>query len=162
MNTQPFSETVRLWTKMLWVWVQLQSPTQTHWIAVKRIMRYLNGTPDLDNCILQMTTLLDSQMQIGLEIMITKNQHLDSFLWCVVLQSAGIARSKCVLLYQQQKLESIWLQRLLLDMKENSVDPMTIFEDNQSTIAMTKNAQHHDKVKHINIKFHYIRECYNE
>ena len=39
--------------------------------------------------------------------------------------------------------ESTWLQRLLMDMNENSVDPMTIFEDNQSTITMTKNPQHH-------------------
>ena len=45
-----------------------------------------------------------------------------------------------------------------MDMNKNSVDPMTIFEDNQSTIAMTKNPQHHGKVKHIDIKFHYIRE----
>ena len=43
-------------------------------------------------------------------------------------------------------------------MNKNSVDPMTIFEDNQSTIAMTKNPQHHGKAKHIDIKFHYIRE----
>ena len=45
-----------------------------------------------------------------------------------------------------------------MDMNKNSVDPMTIFEDNQSTIAMTKNPQHHGKAKHIDIKFHYIRE----
>ena len=43
-------------------------------------------------------------------------------------------------------------------MNENSVDPMTIFEDNQSLIATTKNPQHHGRAKHINIKFHYIRE----
>ena len=54
--------------------------------------------------------------------------------------------------------ESIWLQWLLMDMNKNSVDPITIFEYNQSTIAMTKNPQHHGKVKHIDIKFHYIRE----
>ena len=28
--------------------------------------------------------------------------------------------------------ELIWFQRLLMDMNKNSVDPMTIFEDNQS------------------------------
>ena len=43
-------------------------------------------------------------------------------------------------------------------MNKNSVDPMTIFEDNQSMIAMTKNPQHHGKTKHIDSKFHYIRE----
>ena len=45
-----------------------------------------------------------------------------------------------------------------MDMNQNSVDPMTIFEDNQSTTAMTKIPQHHGRAKHIDIKFHYIRE----
>ena len=35
---------------------------------------------------------------------------------------------------------------------------MTIFQDNQSMIAMKKKPQHHGRVKHIDIKFHYIRE----
>ena len=35
---------------------------------------------------------------------------------------------------------------------------MTIFEDNQSTITMTKNPQHHGRAKHIDNKFHYIRK----
>ena len=45
-----------------------------------------------------------------------------------------------------------------MDMNKKSVDSMTIFEDNQSTIAMTKNPQHYGTAKHIDIKFHYIRE----
>ena len=45
-----------------------------------------------------------------------------------------------------------------MDMNQNSVDPMTIFEDNQSTTAMTKIPQHHGRARHIDIKFHYIRE----
>ena len=43
-------------------------------------------------------------------------------------------------------------------MNENSVEPMTIFGDNQSTITMTKNPQHHGRAKHIDNKFHYIRK----
>ena len=54
--------------------------------------------------------------------------------------------------------ESIWLQRLLSDMGEHLTNPMMIFEDNQSTIAMTKNSQFHGRAKHIDIKFHFIRE----
>ena len=34
----------------------------------------------LDYCILEMTTSVDSQMQIGLEIVMTENQNLDLFL----------------------------------------------------------------------------------
>ena len=43
-------------------------------------------------------------------------------------------------------------------MGEHLTNPMTIFEDNQSTIAMTKNPQFHGRPKHIDIKFHFIRE----
>ena len=35
---------------------------------------------------------------------------------------------------------------------------MLNFEENQSTIAMTKNSQHHGRAKHIDIKFHCIIE----
>ena len=45
-------------------------------------------------------------------------------------------------------------------MNENSVDPMTIFEDNQSAIGMTNNPQPHGRAKHINIEFCYIREMF--
>ena len=73
----------------------------------------------------------------------------------MVLHSAGIARNKLAeyVAWAKEAQESIWLQRLLMDMNENSVDPMTIFEDDQSTTAMAKNSQHH-----IDIKLHYIRE----
>ena len=54
--------------------------------------------------------------------------------------------------------ESIWLQRLISDMGEHLTNPMTIFEDNQSTIAMTKNTQFDGRAKHIDMKFHFIRE----
>lgn len=31
--------------------------------------------------------------------------------------------------------------------------------DNQSAIALSKNSVHHERSKHIDIKYHYIREC---
>ena len=62
----------------------------------------------------------------------------------MVLQSAGIERNKtCVALLTAEAehitlakaaQESIWLQQFLMDRNEYSVDPMTIFEDNQWTI----------------------------
>ena len=38
---------------------------------------------------------------------------------------------------------------------------MKIYEDNQSAIAIAKNPQFHGRVKHINIKYHFIRERVN-
>ena len=37
-----------------------------------------------------------------------------------------------------------------------------IYEDNQSTIAIAKNLQFHERVKRINIKYHFIREQLND
>jgi hypothetical protein len=34
--------------------------------------------------------------------------------------------------------------------------------DNISAIALFKNPVHHDRSKHIDIKFHYIRSCYEK
>ena len=39
------------------------------------------------------------------------------------------------------------------------VDPPMLYVDNKATISLIKNPILHDKSKHIEIRFHYIREC---
>ena len=56
--------------------------------------------------------------------------------------------------------EATWLKQLNTDLIGTS-DPITIFEDNQSAISIAKNPQFHGRVKHINIKYHFIREQVN-
>jgi hypothetical protein len=34
--------------------------------------------------------------------------------------------------------------------------------DNQSAIALSKNPVFHDRSKHIDVHYHYIRECVDE
>ena len=38
-------------------------------------------------------------------------------------------------------------------------DPTQICVDNKSAIALAKNPVFHDRSKHIDIRYHYIREC---
>ena len=38
-------------------------------------------------------------------------------------------------------------------------DPPMLYVDNKATISLIKNLVLHDRSKHIEIKFHYIREC---
>jgi hypothetical protein len=35
---------------------------------------------------------------------------------------------------------------------------MTVFRDNKSTISLSNNPEFHSRTKHINIRFHYVRE----
>ena len=54
--------------------------------------------------------------------------------------------------------EAIWLRRLLSDIGCGSEEPTVIFEDNQGAIEISKNAKFHNRTKHIDVRFHFIRE----
>ena len=54
--------------------------------------------------------------------------------------------------------EALWLEQLLMDMKVDTKTPMTMYEDNQAAINMTKNSNYHGRAKHIDIKYHFIRD----
>ena len=51
----------------------------------------------------------------------------------------------------------IWLRKMLSDLDCNQQNPTTLFCDNTSAIAISKNYVFHDKTKHMKIKFHAIR-----
>lgn len=53
--------------------------------------------------------------------------------------------------------EAIWLQSLLLDfgLEQKSVD---IHCDNQGAIYLAYNPVYHERTKHINVRYHFIRD----
>ncbi|KAL4583573.1 hypothetical protein LXL04_008151 [Taraxacum kok-saghyz] len=53
----------------------------------------------------------------------------------------------------------IWMQHQLLDYGLDYLNT-TIFCDNDAAIQITKNPVQHSKTKHIDIKVHFIRDCY--
>jgi hypothetical protein len=54
--------------------------------------------------------------------------------------------------------ESIWMKGFLDEVGFNGNDPVTAQQDNQSVIALAVNPIHHGRVKHMEIKLHFIRE----
>uniref|UniRef100_J3MFM2 Reverse transcriptase Ty1/copia-type domain-containing protein n=1 Tax=Oryza brachyantha TaxID=4533 RepID=J3MFM2_ORYBR len=55
--------------------------------------------------------------------------------------------------------QAVWLARLLGDVIGTKVQPQMVKMDNQSAVALSKNLVLHDRSKHIDTKFHFIREC---
>jgi hypothetical protein len=53
--------------------------------------------------------------------------------------------------------EAIWLQKLLTNLFDLEMRATVILCDNQSYIKMTENLVFHDRSKHIEIRYHYIR-----
>ena len=54
--------------------------------------------------------------------------------------------------------EVVWLRKLLYDLFDLKLDATCIYCDNQSCVKFSENLMFHDKSKHIEIKYHYIRD----
>ena len=54
--------------------------------------------------------------------------------------------------------EIVWLRKLLSDLFEGPMNPTLILCDNTSCIHLCEDPVLHGKKKHINNKYHYIRE----
>ena len=54
--------------------------------------------------------------------------------------------------------EAVWLRKLLSDLFDLQLDATCIYCDNQSCVKLSENLVFHDKSKHIEIKYHYIRD----
>jgi hypothetical protein len=80
--------------------------------------------------------------------------------WKSALQKSvatSTAQAELVALTEAAK-EAIFLRRLLSEVGFPQQGPTTIFEDNQACIAMTVNPVHHQKSKHMDIKYFFVRE----
>lgn len=55
--------------------------------------------------------------------------------------------------------QAIWLQRVLshiMDIKPGSV---TLYINNRSAMDLAKNPVFHGRSKHIDLRYHFIRDC---
>lgn len=55
--------------------------------------------------------------------------------------------------------QGIWLKNLLTQVTDMKCGPVEIYVDNRSAIDLAKNPVFHGRSKHIDIRYHFIREC---
>ena len=53
----------------------------------------------------------------------------------------------------------VWLRRLLGELTGAEAHPPALMVDNQPAIALAKNPVLYDRSKHIDVKFHFLRDC---
>ncbi|GJR05762.1 hypothetical protein Tco_0528746 [Tanacetum coccineum] len=57
--------------------------------------------------------------------------------------------------------QELWIQNQMMDYGFNFINTR-IHIDNESTISVIKNPAAHSRTKHIEIRFHFIRDCYDK
>ena len=57
--------------------------------------------------------------------------------------------------------EAIWLHGLVEDLGIYQ-EHVSVFCDSQSAIYLAKNQVHHSRTKHIDVRFHFVREIIDE
>ena len=147
------------------------SPTNEHWTAVKRILRYLNGSRQL-GLLYKANTLSEeiagfSDADWAGDVGDRKSTSGYVFLlggaavsWKSTKQTTvalSTAEAEYIALSTASQ-EAIWLQQLMSDLSKKTLQEMIIYEDNQSTICLAKNQSAHGRTKHIDIKYHFIRD----
>lgn len=58
--------------------------------------------------------------------------------------------------------EGIWLRAFVKEINGGEEKPLTIMADNQSAIALAKDNKFHSRTKHIDLRYHFIREAVDE
>ena len=77
-------------------------------------------------------------------------------LGCRIVHQCQLLR-RSILQRQRHGKEAIWLARLVRDLGI-TVEMPTLHCDSQSAIMLAKNPVFHAKTKHIDVKYHFIRD----
>ena len=148
----------------------MHKPSEVHWQAVKRILRYLAGTINHGLCFSSTTdtTLTaftdadhasspdDRRSTSGFGIYLGDN--LVS--WSCSKQKV-VSRSSTESEYRAVAnivAELVWLLRLLAELGISSKIPPMVYCDNLSATYLTANHILHARTKHIEVDHHFIRE----
>ena len=146
----------------------MANPGKAHWHAVKWIFRYLRGT--IDTCLefgRQEDTLcgyVDSDLAGDLD----QRRSLTGYVftigggavsWKATLQpTVALSTTEAEFMAITEAIkESIWLRALVGEL--HSCQGATIVHsDSQSAVHLTKDPMHHERTKHIDVCYHFVRD----
>jgi hypothetical protein len=142
----------------------------TQWIAAKHVLRYLRGTVGYGlryafGVDMRLSGYVDADW-VGSVVdwkstsgcCFTLGSAMVS--WCSRKQSS-VALSTVEVEYIALCVavcKAVWLRKLLADLFGHEMDSTIIHCDNQSCVKLLESPLFHNKSKHIEIKYHYIRD----
>ena len=148
------------------------NPGPAHWTALKRVFRYLAGTRDLritygpaDYTEIRFTGYSDADFAANPDDRKSISGYVfylagGAIAWSSKKQSTT-ALSSTEAEYtaiSHATRQVIWLRYLFEGLSFKQSEATLLFGDNQSTIALTRDAQYHARSKHFDVQNHFVRE----
>ena len=149
----------------------MQSPTQQHWEALKRLLRYLAGTIHHDLLLhrqfpsYNLHAFSDVNWACDTDDYISTTTYIVYFgnnpiSWCSRKQKTR-ARSSTEAEYRAlagATAEILWLRNLFQELRPVLSSPPSIYCDNVSATYVSANSLFHSKMKHLALDYHFVRE----
>jgi len=150
----------------------MEKPTVMHLKAVKQIIRYIQGslnyglmyTIGSDPEVLKgfsdsdlASDLVGRRSTTGMAFYL--NECLIT--WCSQKQKT-VAMSSCEAEFMAATvaaMQALWLRSLLSEITSTKPRVVILYVDNTLAIALMKNLVFHGRSKHLDTKYHFIREC---
>ncbi|KAG8479441.1 hypothetical protein CXB51_029725 [Gossypium anomalum] len=153
----------------------MHDPGKGHWQAVKWILRYLRKTIDVGLVFEQDEALgqfvvgyVDSDFAGDLDKRRSTTGYLFTLAkapvsWKSTLQSTvaiSTTEAEYMAVIEAVK-EAIWLNGLLEDLGVVQ-SHISLYCDSQSAIHLAKNQVYHSRTKHIDVRYHFVREVFKK
>jgi hypothetical protein len=146
-------------------------PTKAHCNAVKRIFKYLRGTLDFKLVYGGLTSkaILLAYTDADYAADLDERNSRSGFIlylnggpicWGSKKQNTIVdstTYAEYVACYMAAK-EIIWCRRLLHGLGFSQLQPTQLFSDSQSAIRLALNPEFHQRTKHVDIKYHMVRQ----
>jgi hypothetical protein len=151
------------------VCLHMHDPRESHLTAMKRILRYLWGTPDYGLLHRSRSTDLavytdtdwagcpdTLRSTSGYAVFLGDNLVSWSVKWqTVVSRSSAEAEYHAI---ANGVAEATWLRQLLLELQAPPSRCTLVYCDNISAVYLSKNLIQHQRTKHVEIDLHFVRE----
>jgi hypothetical protein len=146
-------------------------PTRVHWVAAKHVLRYLRGTTDYGLWYRQVDGVrLEGFTDADWAGSSTDRKSTSGCIFNIgstvvswfSRKQRSVALSSAEAEYMAASLaacEAIWMRKLLVGLFRQRMEPTVIHCDNQSCIKLSENPVFHDRSKHIEIRYHHLRDC---
>eukprot|EP00253_Pinus_taeda_P002078 PITA_02078 len=148
----------------------MSAPKADHWIATKRVLRYVRGNSDYGLLYTRssdpmLSGYTDSDWAGSVDDRKSTagyvfNLGSGAVTWTSKKQQA-VALSSTEAEYRgavKASCEAVWLRRMLADMHASQTGPTSLFCDNQGVLKLAKNPVFHERTKHVETHCHYIRQ----